>query len=413
MTVYALWPYLVIMSVLFLLAASPLLRVADAPPSRHGNRISALDGLRGLLALGVFFHHAAIYHGYLLDGQWRLPPSRFYTLLGQGAVALFFMITGFLFWSRLIKRKERTEWFALYVGRIFRIGPVYLVAVFCALVVIFSKVGFTAHVTAVELLNEIGQWLALGSLPLIPVNGYADASLVLAGVTWTLHYEWLFYASLLALAIPARRRNLHLPFAAGALLLSLVYLPIHPGVATASVCLFLCGMLCGSLMHEGIVVKTSDAVTSAVAGFLIGLVFVAFTSAYTVGPIILLGAAFYFIASGSTLFGLLTSRAARRLGNVSYGIYLLQGLSFATVFMFASAKEVALGSPFGHWLIVSLCAVLLVSAATVSHVLIERPGIALGKRLTDVLWMALRIGRSTGDLASGPTPARDRPIRPT
>lgn len=407
MTVYALWPYPVIMCVLFLLAASPLLRAADAPPGRHGSRISTLDGLRGLLALGVFFHHAAIYHEYLLDGQWRLPPSRFYTLLGQGAVAMFFMITGFLFWSRLIKRKERTEWFALYVGRIFRIGPVYLVAVFCALVVIFLKVGFAANATAVELLNEIGHWLALGYLPLTPVNGYSDAPLVLAEVTWTLHYEWLFYASLLALVIPARWPNLHLPFAAGALLLSLVYLPMHPGVPAASVCLFLCGMLCGSLMHEGIVVKTSDAITSATAGFLIGLVFVAFATAYTVGPIILLGAAFYFIASGSTLFGLLTSRPARRLGNVSYGIYLLQGLSFAVVFMFASAKGVALGSPFGHWLIVLLCAILLVSAATVCHVLIERPGIELGKRLTSVLRTALRIGRPKGDPASGPTPARD------
>jgi peptidoglycan/LPS O-acetylase OafA/YrhL len=412
MTVYALWPYLVIMSVLFLLAASPLLRVADAPPSRHDSRISALDGLRGVLALGVFFHHAAIYHGYLLDGQWRLPPSRFYTLIGQGAVAMFFMITGFLFWSRLINRKERIDWLALYVGRIFRIGPVYLVAVLCALIVIFLKVGFAPNVTAVELLDEIGHWLGLGYLPLTPVNGYSDAPRVLADVTWTLHYEWLFYASLLALAIPARWPNLHLPFAAGALLLSLVYLPIHPGAAAASVCLFLSGMLCGSLLHEGIVVKAPNVITSATAGFLIGLVFVAFNSAYTVGSIILLGGAFYFIASGSTLFGLLTSRPARRLGNVSYGIYLLQGLSFATVFMFASAKEAALGPPFGHWLIVLLCAVLLVSAATACHVLVERPGIALGKRLSDVLWMALRIDRSKGDLASGPTPARDRPVRP-
>jgi peptidoglycan/LPS O-acetylase OafA/YrhL len=216
------------------------------------------------------------------------------------------------------------------------------------------------------------------------VNGYADASLVLAGVTWTLHYEWLFYASLLALALFARR-NLHLPFAAGALLLSFVYLTVHPGVAAASVCLFLSGMLCGSLIHEGIVVKASDAMTSTMVGLLIGLVFAAFASAYAVRPIVLLAGAFYFIACGSTLFGLLTSRPARRLGNVSYGIYLLQGLSFAVVFMFASARDAELRSSSGHWLAVLVCAILLVSAATASHVLIERPGIALGRRLTDAL----------------------------
>jgi peptidoglycan/LPS O-acetylase OafA/YrhL len=252
------------------------------------------------------------------------------------------------------------------------------------LLVIFFKVGFTVNVPAGEVLEEIGQWLALGALPLTPVNGYADARLVLAWVTWTLHYEWLFYASLLALAVVARR-NLHLPFAAGALLLSLVYLTAHPGVAAASLCLFLSGMVCGSLIHEGIVVKTSDAVTSTMVGLLIGFVFAAFASAYAVGPILLLAGAFYFIACGSTLFGLLTSRPARRLGNVSYGIYLLQGLSFAVVFMFDPARDAELRSPSGHWLIVFACAVLLVAAATVSHVLIERPGIALGRRLTDAL----------------------------
>jgi peptidoglycan/LPS O-acetylase OafA/YrhL len=381
-TVYSLWPYFAIMCVLLVLAASPLLRAADQPPSRQGIRISALDGLRGFLALGVFFHHAAIYHEYLLDGRWDVPPSRFYTLLGQSGVAMFFMITGFLFWSRLIKQKERTDWFSLYVGRIFRIGPLYLLAVFCALVVVFLKVGFTANVTALKLLEEIGHWLALGYLQLTPVNGYSDAPLVLARVTWTLHYEWLFYASLLVLAVPARRPDLHLPFAAAALLLSLVYLAIHPGDLAACLCLFLSGMFCGSLIQERIVIKTSNIMTSTIAGLLISLVFLLFATAYGIGPIILLGGAFYFIASGSTLFGLLTSRPARRMGNVSYGIYLLQGLSFAAVFMFASAKDAALGSAFGHWLIVLLCAVLLVSAATVSHVLIERPGIELGKRFT-------------------------------
>lgn len=35
---------------------------------------------------------------------------------------------------------------------------------------------------------------------------------------------------------------------------------------------------------------------------------------------------FHLLTSGATLFGLIELRAARRLGNISYGIYLLQGL---------------------------------------------------------------------------------------
>lgn len=179
-----------------------------------------------------------------------------------------------------------------------------------------------------------------------------------------------------------------------------MYLTVLPGAASVCVCLFLSGMFSGSLIHEGIIVKTSDIVTSTIAALLISFVFVAFSSVYTLEPIILLGGAFYFIASGTTLFSLLTSRPARRLGNVSYGIYLLQGLSFATVFMFAPAKDAAVSSPFGHWLIVLLCAILLVAAATISHVLIERPGIVLGKRVADAFGLVPRMRRPRGNLVS-------------
>jgi hypothetical protein len=80
----------------------------------------------------------------------------------------------------ILKRKERTDWFSLYVGRIFWIGPLYLLAVFCALLIVFLKVGFTTNLTAGKLLEEIAPWLALGYLNLTPVNGYSDAPLVLA-----------------------------------------------------------------------------------------------------------------------------------------------------------------------------------------------------------------------------------------
>lgn len=133
--------------------------------------------------------------------------TRFYTLLGECGVSMFFMITSFLFRSRLTKQKERIDWFSLYVGRIFRIGPLYLLAAFCALVVAFLKVSFALNVTALKLLEEIGHWLALGYLDLTPVNGYSDAPLVLARVTWTLHYEWLLYASLLVLTVRRGGQN--------------------------------------------------------------------------------------------------------------------------------------------------------------------------------------------------------------
>lgn len=109
MEFYSIWPYFAGMVLLLALASAPFFAIADTPPNPRGDRLSNLDGLRGFLAFGVFFHHSAIYHQYFQDGQWVLPPSCFYTLIGPACVALFFMITGYLFWGANDSRTWSTE----------------------------------------------------------------------------------------------------------------------------------------------------------------------------------------------------------------------------------------------------------------------------------------------------------------
>jgi peptidoglycan/LPS O-acetylase OafA/YrhL len=104
---YSSLPCLVIIALLLGLASTPLLKWADAAPTEVAVRVSTIDGLRGLLALAVFFHHTAIWHQYLITGEWRFPPSRFYANLGPAGVSMFFMITGYLFWSQTLKAKGR------------------------------------------------------------------------------------------------------------------------------------------------------------------------------------------------------------------------------------------------------------------------------------------------------------------
>jgi peptidoglycan/LPS O-acetylase OafA/YrhL len=50
-------------------------------------------------------------------------------LLGPFGVSMFFMITGYLFYSQLLKGKGRPNWKKLYIGRVFRIIPLYWFAV--------------------------------------------------------------------------------------------------------------------------------------------------------------------------------------------------------------------------------------------------------------------------------------------
>ena len=388
---YATWPFFLCLAVLLALARLPLFAAADTPPSPRPDRVATLDGLRGFLALAVFFHHATIYHRFLRDGAWVLPPSRFYALLGPVGVSVFFMITGYLFWSQMIGSLGRPAWLRLYVGRVFRIGPLYLVAVAGMLAFVLAGTGATLNVSPSQLAREICRWLALGVVVGPDVNGYPATFSVLAGVTWTLGYEWIFYLSLPVAALAARGRRAHLPFALVGLAGSLAWTwRFSQPSAFASdpfcVAMFFTGMSCASLRAARIVPPLPDAAASALVLALVVAVFAAFPVAYATGPVILLGLAFFLVASGCTVFGLLASRAARRLGDVSYGIYLLQGLVLALVLR--PLRAASLASPVQHWALVLVCAALLVVLATATHALVERPGIALGKRVAAALGRA-------------------------
>lgn len=105
-------------------------------PGRH----ASIDGLRGHLALAVFIHHGIIWHSYLRTGLWDAPASNLFNQLGQGSVALFFMITAFLFVGKLLDAKGKPiDWGRLYMSRVLRLAPLYLLAML-ALTVAFSLI---------------------------------------------------------------------------------------------------------------------------------------------------------------------------------------------------------------------------------------------------------------------------------
>jgi peptidoglycan/LPS O-acetylase OafA/YrhL len=74
------------------------------------------------------------------------------------------------------------------------------------------------------------------------------------------------------------------------------------------------------------------------------------------------------------------TRPAKRLGDISYGIYLLQGPILLLAFAPTTVRFAATTSVWGHWAIVLAAAAALVLVATPTHNLIERPGIKAGQR---------------------------------
>ena len=377
MDVYSRWPLLLCLALLVGIASTPVFVLADKPPSDRPNRILALDGLRGFLALAVYFHHAIITHRYILSGVWDVPPSGFYTVLGQGGVSLFFMITGFLFWSRLVQEQGRPSWIRLFIGRVFRIAPLYLVAIFAMFLVVGVQSRFATSLSWAALMVQVLSWLSLGLFQ-NDLNGI-DATSVLAGVTWSLRYEWIFYGSLPLAALLARRRGFQFTFTLVGLTLSVAIAKATHALPAACAALFFAGMASASAPKLSLQTPARNLLASALVTTLLIVTLTTASTAYSLRAVGCMSLAFYLVVSGCTCFGILTTRAAQRLGDVSYGTYLLQGLVLTLVVRPLATAYGAVEQPELYWAVVALGSVVLIAVAAVTHATIERPGIQAGR----------------------------------
>lgn len=359
----------------------PIFAWADAPPDHATRRVSNLDGLRGFVALAVVVHHGMIYRHYFLTGRWELF-APFNTMLGQGGVALFFILTGYLFWRRLVLAGGRIDWLRLYIGRVFRIGPVYLLTAGIAILVsLFVNRGI--HPGVGTLIDQISQYLYIGMREAVAVRDY-DTNLLLAGVMWTLQYEWFFYACLPVLALFTRVRGMHLPCAA--VLFAWPLYAVANGTWPAGIswspvylAMFGAGALTASLQVSGMVFRSDGLVGSVLTlALLVGALF-AFDRSSSPQAILVLAGLFYFITTGCSLFGVLRTRTAHRLGHLSYGIYLMQGLALATVLR--PLQGVSIASPALHIVMLTAATALLTMMALLAHRYVELPGMRVGDRI--------------------------------
>lgn len=407
--IHTAWPYFAMLAACLALAALPGFAGADAA-GRSGRRTDTLDGLRGFLALGVFAVHAVVHYDYLLSGVWRPSPARFYNVAAVVSVALFFMLTGFLFWNKLLKAGGRPDWTALYLGRVFRLGPMYLVVVATMIAIVAYRTGLQWRQPPLQVIGQALAWLALGIVPPPPaINGYADAGTLLAGVTWTLMFEWLFYFSLPLWAFFVRRGR-HLAFSAGVVAACLLAIlagtwngGFVPGakprpalllaVLAELIALLATGMLVASLLHErvGERLRLHERRWGALALLALGLAFAALLATREIGMLALLafcpllGTFLFVLCSGNDLFGALSWPASRRLSAMSYSIYLAQGLALAAVFAIPGVRGYALGGTLPFWVVNIGCALALCAAALLSYRWIEAPGIRAGQRLIERL----------------------------
>lgn len=358
----------------------PSLRALRVPMSSGPGTVTNIEGLRGYLAFSVFLHHAIITHHYLNTGQWEAPAFHASTLLGEGGVSLFFLITAFLFWSKVLKDDGKLNLRRFLKGRLLRLAPLYLSVTMLIIVLSLAATGWQVQ-APLQTIGAIGHWLGLGLLGMPDINGVESRSYI-ASVFWSLQWEWSFYLMLPLLALMLRLvpqgRRLS-PW----VLLSLFPLALlHPGGNIARLLLFVGGMLVAHLWADDRFQSWRPSVWALhlACGVALGLTLI-FPTAYGVPQAMLF----------TTLFGLILKLPqqapaervlswfpARALGTLSYSVYVVHGL---VLYGLRSIWPEALGgSMLGFLLATFIGGLIVVHISLLSFFALEYPFFRKGRK---------------------------------
>lgn len=354
---------------------------AGFPLPPEDRRIGCIDGLRGYLALSVLVHHFIVWMQVTyLGGTWSPPSVHLFNQLGAGGVALFFMITGCLFYPRVLAGFRATSWPALAITRVFRIVPLVVasLAVVSAIIALRTGCGLDADFPLAAL-----KWITAWSQ--VPLLGDPDSGRLNAYVLWSLWYEWLFYLFVLPLCAAAmdlirgRLPSWTVPAAllVGSLAARHLRLPLS---LVLFLPLFAIGMLAYECRRREAIARVLRAPGMALAALLaLGFGMVAFPTPHTLA-MPFFAVFFVCVACGNSLGGLLRGRGALVLGECSYGIYLLHGIVLSLLFVEAAGAMRAIGAGWAPALLPPAAALVTLTAAA-GYLIVERPGIRLGGRL--------------------------------
>jgi len=313
------------------------------------HRYETLDGLRGFLAISVFIHHTSVWYGYLQTGSWMEPNSNLFNHLGQSSVSLFFMISSFLFISKLLIVGVLSDW--------------------------------TLKVSNLEFLKNLFRWAGLGVLGQPDLNGVGNTAIINSFVNWSLLYEWFLYFSLPLISLFILKKK---P--------SIFYLVI-------SVLFILFAWQFRNLLFEHLLSLIGGAVAAILNKnppkkinlnhFLFSLLTIGSlvmvvqfsTSGHLISKLLLI-LAFTLIAMGNDLFGLLKNSSLKFMGEISYSTYLLHGILLFGIIHFGYGIEATkILSPFNYCLMMLAITPVLVGLSFLTYIFIEKPFINRSKQI--------------------------------
>lgn len=343
--------------------------------------IPELDGIRGIAALLVFFHHVCYAGLSYLPKQQGWPESihalyRVAAFGGQG-VDLFFVLSGFLITSLLLQQRGSTRFYQdFYWKRVLRIAPLYFTILLLVLVVMHQY-----------LFVALAAFFLANFASVLHMSGF--------GPFWTLAIEEQFY-----LVWPAvvRRRTVaqigRWAFAVGLLAVSLRFALAFTGHHNYFLSFLRCdGLAFGALLACHFQRAGKDTarrqsvdktlLTLLAAGIL--LIYcatlplpIAFASALAqtgttllAGPLVGLAIAH----TGSTWLMVLRSQVLTFFGLISYALYMIHLYVLAGWDRYYG--ELHAGDVRDYWLRLGLVLLLTVALSVLSRYVLELPAMRL------------------------------------
>ena len=339
----------------------------------------ALEGLRGIAALLVVFHHS---RSHWLWG-W---------LEGWNGVTLFFVLSGFLITTLALREEDALgalRWRAFFVRRVFRIIPVYLASL-ALYVVAVGAMGIAAGHRG-PFLHALPWYLS--PFPEVP---FFSRTHIVFSLAWSLGIEEKFYLlwPLVAFVLLRHRARGRLGLAlALALVLQIPIALGSNGRALAPYSAILVGCVLAFLMHN----RSSFAHLSRFGSkpFFLGAVALLVVVQglthvfHPTAPGFRVAAAWYYLpyslAAAMVICALvlragwsgwLESAPMRFVGRVSYPLYLTHPLGLAAAGMF-----VARAGLVSELVYLAVGLALSLALAYGIHRAVEKPLIRSGKRL--------------------------------
>ena len=351
----------------------------------EGGRYQTIDGLRGFLALGVFIHHSSVWYSYAKTGIWDIPNSNLFAHLGSTSVSFFFMITSFLFVSKLLNAKDgKFNWSDFFISRIFRLVPMFLVSLTLIVFCIMGMTQWTINVSAFDFLKSIGEWAIFTVHNSPNINNYNSTYLVNAGVIWSLPYEWFFYFSLPLLSLLILKSKPNFFF----ILISIVYVifffTVQQQILKYGLYSFAGGAIAPLILKKSVAYKKINSLLANIVIILCFLGILQIRSGNSTLCIMLVTIIFTLVAFGHSLFGLFKSSTLKLLGDISYSTYLLHGIIlFAVIHFVVGIDKIKQYNELQYCGLIFLITPLIITISFISYSIVEKPFMNLSKSIIE------------------------------